>query len=198
MSAIISLIILIFSVVIHEVAHGYAAKWEGDETASRLGRLSGNPLKHIDPFGSIILPALTYLLGGFVIGWAKPVPIDPRNFKDQRWGEGLVAAAGPATNILLAIIFSIIIRFVNLGDGAMMVAQYVVLINIVLALFNLIPVPPLDGSRILSSIFPSIRGFFYRIERYGVFLPIIFALIIWQFFFPLIATLFHLLTGIAL
>jgi len=104
MSAILSLIILIFSVVLHEVAHGYTAKWQGDETASMLGRLSPNPLRHIDMFGSVVLPTLTYMLGGFVLGWAKPVPIEPRNFRNQRWGEGLVAIAGPATNILLAII----------------------------------------------------------------------------------------------
>ena len=103
MVAIISLIILIISVVAHEVAHGYAAKWEGDETASALGRLSINPIRHIDLFGSIILPTLTYMLGGFVIGWAKPVPINPRNFKHPRWGEALVSFAGPATIIILAI-----------------------------------------------------------------------------------------------
>ncbi|HEY9586277.1 MAG TPA: site-2 protease family protein [Candidatus Paceibacterota bacterium] len=198
MSAILSLIILILSVVVHEVAHGYAAKWEGDNTASNLGRLSGNPLRHIDPFGSVILPTLTYLLGGFVIGWAKPVPIDPRSFRHQRWGEGLVAAVGPATNILLAIIFAFIVRNASLGEGASLVAQSIVFINIILALFNLIPVPPLDGSRILSSIFPSIRGFFYGIERYGIFLPIIFALIIWQFFFSLIHMIFRFLTGVAI
>ncbi len=198
MSAILSLIILILSVVLHEVAHGYAAKWEGDETASALGRLSANPIRHIDLFGSIILPTLTYMLGGFVIGWAKPVPVNPNNFRHFRWGEGIVAAAGPATNILLAIIFSIIFRYANLGTGAMFVAQYIVLINIVLALFNLIPIPPLDGSRILSSIFPGLRGWFYKIERYGIILPIIFAMAIWQFFFPLIDSIFHLLTGTAL
>jgi len=198
MTAILSLIILILSVVLHEVAHGYAAKWQGDETASALGRLSANPLRHIDPFGSVILPALTYMLGGFVIGWAKPVPVNPANFRNQRWGEGFVAVAGPATNILLAIIFSVVFRSFDLGAGAMMVAQYIVLINIVLALFNLIPIPPLDGSRILSSLFPSVRTAFYKIERYGLILPIIFAMLLWQFFFPLIGTIFHLFTGAVL
>ncbi|MFZ3020246.1 MAG: site-2 protease family protein [Minisyncoccia bacterium] len=198
MSVILSLIILILSVVLHEVAHGYAAKWQGDETASALGRLSANPLRHIDPFGSVIFPALTYMLGGFVIGWAKPVPINPANFRNQRWGEGFVAGAGPATNILLAIIFSVVFRYLNLGQGAMLIAQYIILINIVLALFNLIPIPPLDGSRILSSIFPSVRGFFYKIERYGIILPIIFAMLAWQFFFPLVDAIFRLLTGVAM
>ncbi len=197
MSAILSLIILIFSVVIHEVAHGYAAKWEGDETASMLGRLSANPLRHIDPFGSVILPALTYLLGGFVIGWAKPVPIDPRNFRHARWGEGLVAAAGPATNILLAVVFAILIRAASLGDAALLVAESVVFINILLAVFNLIPVPPLDGSRILTSLVPPLKSFFLSLERYGLFLPIILALVLWQFFFPLVEVIFKLLTGVS-
>lgn len=198
MSAIISLIILILSVVAHEVAHGYAAKWEGDDTAYLMGRLSANPLRHIDMFGSIILPALTYMFGGFVIGWAKPVPINPINFRHARWGEGIVAAAGPVTNIILAIIFSIVLRSIDISPSAFYVAQAIVLINIILALFNLIPVPPLDGSRVISSIFPSIRGLFFRIERYGIFLPIIAALVIWQFFFPLAYYFFKILTGIAL
>lgn len=196
MSAILSLIILIFSVVLHEVAHGYTAKWQGDETASMLGRLSPNPLRHIDMFGSVVLPALTYMLGGFVLGWAKPVPIEPRNFKNQRWGEGLVAIAGPATNILLAIIFSFLIRNFSLNQASLYVASSVVLINIVLAIFNLIPIPPLDGSRVLSSLFPRIRTFFWSIEKYGIFLPIIFALVAWQFFFPVVETLFRIFTGL--
>ncbi len=196
MSAILSLIILIFSVVLHEVAHGYTAKWQGDETASMLGRLSPNPLRHIDMFGSVVLPALTYMLGGFVLGWAKPVPIEPRNFRNQRWGEGLVAIAGPATNILLAIIFSFLIRNFSLNQASLYVASSVVLINIVLAIFNLIPIPPLDGSRVLSSLFPRIRTFFWSIEKYGIFLPIIFALVAWQFFFPIVEALFRIFTGL--
>ncbi len=196
MSAILSLIILIFSVVLHEVAHGYTAKWQGDETASMLGRLSPNPLRHIDMFGSVVLPTLTYMLGGFVLGWAKPVPIEPRNFRNQRWGEGLVAIAGPATNILLAIIFSFLIRNFSLNQASLYVASSVVLINIVLAIFNLIPIPPLDGSRVLSSLFPRIRTFFWSIEKYGIFLPIIFALVAWQFFFPVVETLFRIFTGL--
>lgn len=196
MVVILSIVILIVSVVAHEVAHGYAAKWEGDETASALGRLSINPIKHIDLFGSIILPLLTYMFGGFVIGWAKPVPINPENFRHRRWGEGLVAAAGPVTNIFLAIVFSILIRSFNLDQAEIYVAETVVFINIILAFFNLIPIPPLDGSRILSSIFPTLHALFLKIERYGLLIPIILALVVWQFFFPLVETVFHLLTGL--
>lgn len=198
MPAIISIVILIVSVVAHEVAHGYAAKWEGDETASALGRLSINPIRHIDLFGSIILPTLTYMFGGFVIGWAKPVPVNPSNFRHTRWGEALVSFAGPATNIILAIVFSVLIRFVNLDFSSVMVAQYIVLINIVLAVFNLIPVPPLDGSHILSSVFPKTKSFFYKIQNYGLFLPLVIVLFIWQFFFPVVGFIFKLFTGIAL
>src|SRR3977135_632093 len=104
---VFSIIILIFSVIIHEVSHGYAAYLQGDNTAKYAGRLTLNPLKHLEWFGSFILPLMSYLLGGFIIGWAKPVPFNPYNLRNQRWGEALVALAGPASNICIAVFFAI-------------------------------------------------------------------------------------------
>ena len=172
--AIAIVIILIMSIVIHEMAHGYAANWLGDPTARLSGRLSANPLVHIDPLGSVILPALLLLSGSsFLFGWAKPVPYNPYNLKNQKWGEAMVAAAGPAVNILIAIIFGILIQlsgvlglssaFVNLAVGA-------ITINLFLALLNMMPIPPLDGSKILSAILPfslelKYRSFTAIIER---------------------------------
>src|SRR6185369_136655 len=108
---IFSIIILIFSVIIHEVSHGYAAYMQGDNTAKYAGRLTLNPLKHLEWFGSFFLPVISYFLGGFIIGWAKPVPFNPYNLRNHRWGEALVAVAGPAANILIALIFGLSIRF---------------------------------------------------------------------------------------
>ena len=153
LSIILIVVILILSVVIHEVAHGYAALWLGDTTAYYAGRLTLNPIKHLDMFGSVILPILLSFTG-FIFGWAKPVPYNPYNLKNRRWGELLVAVAGPASNIILALIFGLIIRFVNLDAGLILVAGLIVQVNIVLAIFNLIPIPPLDGSKILFAILP--------------------------------------------
>lgn len=156
---IASIVILILSVVIHEMAHAYTANWLGDPTARLQGRLSPNPLIHLDPLMSVILPGLLILSGSPILfGAAKPVPYNPYNFKDQKWGETLVAAAGPASNIALAIIFAVIIR-VNyqldlLTPTFTSLAGTVIIINIFLALFNLLPIPPLDGSKILPSFLP--------------------------------------------
>lgn len=155
---ILMVVALIFSVVLHEMAHGYAANWLGDPTARLQGRLSANPLVHIDPLMSVILPALLVFSGSsFLFGAAKPVPYNPYNFTNQKWGEAIVAAAGPAMNIFIAIVFAILIRlsdvlqlpgtFVQLGFG-------IIILNIFLALFNLVPIPPLDGSKILPKLLP--------------------------------------------
>jgi len=147
-TAIFSIAILIMSVVIHEVAHGYAALWLGDVTAKYAGRLTLNPIKHIDPLGSVILPFIMALLpGGFIFGWAKPVPYNPYNLKNQRWGELIVAAAGPISNIIIAIFFSILIRFspvIGLPYSFIEISIVVVFINLILAFFNLMPIPPLE------------------------------------------------------
>ncbi|MDO8579689.1 MAG: site-2 protease family protein [bacterium] len=200
---IFSLIVLLFSVVIHEISHGYAALALGDHTAEYAGRLTLNPIKHIDLVGTIILPIISLMLpGSFLFGWAKPVPYNPYNLRNQRWGEAIVAVAGPASNILLALIFGFFIRFYLipndlLASGAGVICQVIVMVNIVLAVFNLIPIPPLDGSKIISSILP--RGFMrirQSMERFGFFGVIIFLLFIWQFFAPLIPWLFGVITGL--
>lgn len=169
---IASIVILILSVVIHEMAHAYTANWLGDPTARLQGRLSPNPLIHLDPLMSVILPGLLILSGSPILfGAAKPVPYNPYNFRDQKWGETLVAAAGPASNIALAIIFAVIIRVndqLNLvSDTFVTLAGSVIVINIFLALFNLLPIPPLDGSKILPSFLPySLRLSYERFRSF--------------------------------
>lgn len=150
-------IALIISIIIHEVAHGYAANSLGDPTARLAGRLTMNPIPHIDLFGSIIVPILCVLSpGGFLFGWAKPVPYNPYNLKNQRWGEVLVAGAGVATNLFLAILFGLLTRFL-IGAGmesAASATAIITLVNLFLGLFNLIPIPPLDGFTVLRGLLP--------------------------------------------
>ena len=152
--------VIIFSVIIHEVMHGVAADSLGDPTARYAGRLTLNPLPHLDLFGSIILPIIFALTpGSFLFGWAKPVPYNPYNlFRAPRWGEMIVAAAGPASNLALALLGGLLVRLQIFPDIAG-VLMYIVVINISLTVLNLIPVPPLDGSKILSSILPGSLGY---------------------------------------
>jgi Zn-dependent protease len=164
--AIFSLIILIISVVIHEVSHGYAAYIQGDSTAYYQGRLTLNPIKHVDPFGSVVVPIVLYILskGAFTFGWAKPVPFNPYNLRNQRWGELLVAIAGPISNIIIAVVFGLVIRLSGEGLASpfIQLSSLVVLVNLGLAIFNMIPIPPLDGSKVLFSILPQ------RFQQYRV------------------------------
>jgi Zn-dependent protease len=198
---IFQLIVLLFSVVVHEVAHGLMALRLGDHTARLAGRLTLNPLKHIDPIGSVILPLLLALIpGGVVFGWAKPVPYNPYNLKDPRKGGALVAAAGPLTNISIALIFAALFRF----GGAFLSAQSiellatVVLINIALAVFNLIPIPPLDGSKILFGFLPrSTDAFQGVLERYGFIILIILIFSGLNFLSPAVMYLFRIFTGLS-
>jgi len=153
------IIALVISVVIHEMAHAYAANWLGDPTARLEGRLSPNPLVHLDPFMSVILPALLVLSGSPILfGAAKPVPYNPYNFTNQRWGEAIVAVAGPASNIALAVIFAGLIRLSEYVDifstTFLQLAFSIVVLNIFLAIFNMVPIPPLDGSKILPKFLP--------------------------------------------
>jgi Zn-dependent protease len=193
---IFQIVILGFSVILHELAHGYAANYFGDPTARLEGRLTLNPISHIDPFGSIILPALmTMIPGGIILGWAKPVPYNPYNLKG-RFAETVVTGAGIMTNLLLAVAFGLILRFFenSLPSGFSMIATYIVLINLVLAVFNSLPIPPLDGSKVLASLLPFQYGrWVHKMEQYGFIVLIIFVYLAWQILTPLITFLFWLI-----
>ena len=157
MEVIFLIVILIMSVVLHEVAHGYTAALLGDLTARLAGRLTLNPLKHLDWFGSVLLPALLALLpGNLIFGWAKPVPYNPYNLRAGRWGPAYVALAGPATNLLIALCFSLVLKLTGnlIPEVAGALISLIILVNLMLTIFNLIPVPPLDGSKILFAIIP--------------------------------------------
>ena len=201
---IFSLIVLLFSVIIHELAHGSVAFNLGDPTAKYEGRLTLNPLKHLDPFGSVILPLLLFITQSPVmVGWAKPVPINPYNFKDQKWGSLKVAIAGPASNMALALFFGLVIRFLpvsvfNAAPGIFSIFSFIVQINIMLAIFNLIPIPPLDGSWILFKLLPdSFESVKVFLQKYGLFI------LIFLIFFgglqglnTIMEYFFHIITGI--
>lgn len=194
---IFEIIIFIFSVIIHEVSHGYSAYLQGDNTAKFKGRLTLNPIPHIDPFGSIILPLVLVMSGSpMVVGWAKPVPFNPYNLRNQRWGEALVAIAGPLSNIVIALFFGLLIR-VGALPQLLNPFIYIVFINLVLATFNLVPIPPLDGSKILFSLFPN-KLFEVReyLERYSYLALILFVFVLWPYVFPIISVFFQLITGI--
>jgi Zn-dependent protease len=222
---ILSIIILVFSAILHEYAHGFVARRLGDDTAEREGRLTLNPLKHLDPFGSVMLPLLLVVMKSpFFIAWAKPVPYNPYNLRDQKFGELKVALSGPLTNFILVLIFALFIRFIPLADGVknslalgflsggdvlaltsgsilaslVLIAIIACFINLILGLFNLIPIPPLDGSKILL-VFLSNKGkqILYSLERYG-FIILIFLLAFngLSFIFRTSLWLFAWLTGL--
>lgn len=199
MDIIFSIIILIFSVIVHEVAHGYAAFLLGDKTAYYQGRLTLNPLSHLDPLGSVILPALMYMSTGMAFGWAKPVPYNPYNLRNQRTGELIVALAGPGSNLAIAVLFGLALRFVALPMSAMTLIATIVLVNIVLCVFNMVPIPPLDGSKVVFSVLPyqynRVRTF---LEQYGLVLVLLFAFVFWPVLNPIILGLFKLITGFGL
>jgi Zn-dependent protease len=189
------------SVVIHEVSHGYAALALGDPTAKYQGRLTLNPISHFDFIGSLVVPLVGYLAGGFIVSWAKPVPFNPYNLRNQRWGEAIVAAAGALSNLLLAVVFGIIIRLlVSYGIASasfLSLASFVVYINITLAIFNLAPIPPLDGSKILFAVLSyKWQRFRASVERYGLVFVFLFIFLIWPIISPLIGFLFTVLTGL--
>ncbi|MFZ2500748.1 MAG: site-2 protease family protein [Minisyncoccia bacterium] len=212
---LLSLLVLILSVIAHEVAHGYAANSLGDPTARLAGRLTLNPIKHIDPMGSIVLPALLIFSGSPILfGWAKPVPYNPYNLKPGRWSEALVAIAGSATNILLAIMFGLIVRFGSttltmggtpfLSETTLSFAATIAFINLFLGLFNLIPFPPLDGWTVLRSILPwhaehRMSHFENQIRSMGTLALVLFlfffSYVLSGPFFNLVSFIFWLITG---
>ncbi len=203
MTVILSLIILIMSVVIHEVSHGFAAERLGDPTARLAGRLTLNPLKHLDPIGSFVVPILTWFSGGFVFGWAKPVPYNPYNLQKGRWSEAFVAIAGPLSNLLIAFVFGLCLRFgITLFPQAVLaVFVLIIIVNIGLALFNLIPIPPLDGSKILFALLPPhLYHVRESLERYGFVAVLIFILLLSKFNIiePVVSFLFKFITGLSL
>lgn len=200
---IFSLIILLFSVVIHELAHGSVANSLGDPTAKYAGRLTLNPLPHLDMFGSIILPLLLLLATqgqGPVFGWAKPVPVNPYNLRDPKWGNLKVALAGPASNLALALVFGLVLRFLPynmLFTPPGLFLAFIVQINIALAVFNLVPIPPLDGSHIFLELLPrQFDAFKQFVQQYGLYLLLFFILFGMEFISPIIQFLFTLITGI--
>lgn len=208
MEPLLFLIVLILSVIAHEVAHGYAANSLGDPTARLAGRLTINPIPHIDIMGSIVIPAfLVFTHSPVLFGWAKPVPYNPFNLKPQRLGEFLVAIAGSATNIFLAVIFGLVIRFntiLGLDHTMISIAATIVFVNLFLGLFNLIPFPPLDGFTALRTALPwRLSSNFSRLEQQvrtaGVFSLILFLLFFFYLFampfFNFVSWLFVLLTG---
>jgi Zn-dependent protease len=207
-SGIFYIVVLIMSVVIHEFAHGYSAYLLGDNTARLSGRLTLNPIKHLDPFGSVILPLLLIIMrAGFIIGWARPVPYNPNNLRKGGMGNFIVAISGIAANLLIAIIFGLLIRFAPmlgiptynplLVHPFYQITSIIVEMNLVLALFNIIPIPPLDGSKIIFSFIPTkFRHIENFLERWGIFLLLFFIIFIWSSVSPLIFTTFSFLTGL--
>lgn len=200
------IVVLIMSIVIHEFAHGYMAYRLGDNTARLSGRLTLNPIKHLDPFGSVVLPLLLYLTtaGSFLVGWAKPVPYNPANLKDEKKGTLLVSIVGILANLFIAIVFGILIRLaifygISILSPFYKIASIIVVINLVLFLFNLIPIPPLDGSKILFSVLPyKYRNIELFLEKWGVFLLLFFIIFLWGKVAPFIFIVFKLITGVSL
>lgn len=204
MDAILFLIVLIFSVVVHEVAHAWQARREGDDTAERLGRITLNPVPHLDFIGSVMVPLLLHFSGsGFMFGWAKPVPVNPANYRDPKWGDIRVSLAGIVSNLGLAVlgtlaaavIFKTATMVGSLGgvmDTLGQMALYAVFLNLILAFFNLIPIPPLDGSHVVYHLLPrAIRDRYRELGRYGLLIvmgllflvPDAFRVMLWPVFY---------------
>lgn len=199
---VIQIIILLMSVIVHEVSHGAMAYMLGDPTAKYAKRLSLNPIRHLDLWGSFLVPMFLFIVRSPVLfGWAKPVPYNPYNLKHQKWGPALVAGAGPASNLFIALVFGFLIRFVPWSSSSfsyalIQVFSLIVLLNILLAVFNLVPIPPLDGSKILFAILPSrFEHIQFFLERYGFFILLFFIFFLFQFILPIVFWLFKIITG---
>lgn len=199
---VIQIIILLMSVVIHEVSHGAMANYLGDPTAKYAGRLSLNPIKHLDPWGSLLIPLFLLIIHSPVLfGWAKPVPVNFYNLRNQKWGPAMVAGAGPGSNLFIALIFGLTLRFAPLGasvytQSLVQIFAYIVVLNLLLAIFNLVPIPPLDGSKILFTFLPSKYQYVAaNMERYGMILLLFFIFFLFRFILPIVFWLFKLIVG---
>ena len=195
------LLVLIYSVVIHEVSHGLMADSLGDPTAKNLGRLTLNPLRHMDMFGSFLLPLLLFVAQSpFIIGYAKPVPYNPQNLSDKKYGPAKVALAGPASNIALALIFGLSLRLMPDVFTSSLIPElfsFIIVLNLVLAIFNLFPIPPLDGHWLLMTFLPA-RFFAFKkfLYQYSLILLIVFLIYVFPLIFPLVGWIYQLLTGL--
>lgn len=196
------LIVIIPSAIMHEYAHGWMADQLGDPTARYAGRLTLNPKAHVDPWGTLLLPLLLLFgTGGrFLFAYAKPVPYNPYNLKNQKWGPAAVAIAGPASNLILAFVFGLLVRFIPLTSQVMAnmvgLLSVVVYANVLLAVFNLVPIPPLDGSKILFAVLPdSMWQVRQVLERYGFVILLIFIFGFFQYLSPVISFVYLLFTG---
>lgn len=207
MDFIFLIVILIFSVIIHEIAHGSVAYYLGDPTAKYAGRLTLNPIKHLDPIGSVLVPVFLAIMAqvtgsGIIFGWAKPVPINPHNFRDQKYGSLKVAFAGPLSNLSVALFFGLILRFVPQMlsiPGLVVIFSYIVYINILLAIFNLIPIPPLDGSHILFALLPyQARQIQIFLRQFGMFIILFIIFFAFPYILSIINLIFNLITGFPL
>lgn len=202
-NAIFYVAILIMSVVIHEISHGFMAEYFGDKTARHAGRLTLNPIKHLDLFGSILLPAFLVISNaGFLFGWAKPVPYNPYNLSDRKWGTIAVASAGVLANFFIAILFGFILRFATsfgVPPEFYFIVSAIVVVNLGLAIFNLVPIPPLDGSKIFLSFLPrSMDRTIEIFEQYSIIILIVFVVYFSKYLYPILSFLFNLLTGLRL
>lgn len=185
-------IIIIFSATFHEFFHGWMANYLGDPTAKYAGRLTLNPLRHLDPMGTVAIPLFLLFFAGAFIGWAKPVPYNPYNLRDQKLGSTKVAFAGPGANFLIAVIFSIFLRFLSQESFIYIAFSWIAYINIFLGLFNLLPFPPLDGSKLVTDLFPGQARQFLQISPIGIFLAIFIAMYVLS---PIAHLLFQTLAG---
>ncbi|OGH77936.1 MAG: hypothetical protein A2469_03140 [Candidatus Magasanikbacteria bacterium RIFOXYC2_FULL_40_16] len=198
MQSLLFFLVVIPSAIIHEYSHGWMADRLGDPTARYAGRLTLDPRVHVDKWGTFLLPALLYFMtgGSFLFAYAKPVPYNPYNLKNQKWGPSLVAIAGPASNFILAAIFGLIIQLVDFSGNLAMMLSVIVYANVLLAVFNLVPIPPLDGSKILYAILPdSMWKVKQMLEQYGFFILLIFIFFFFHLISPIIQFLYLLFVG---
>jgi Zn-dependent protease len=201
MIEVFQIIVLIFSAVIHEISHGFTAEKLGDPTARLAGRLTLNPFKHLEFFGSFILPLSLYFLSGgrFIFGWAKPVPYNPLNLKNPLRGGALIALAGPLSNFIIAIVFGIILNIIGPNTPISSLFLIIIYINVLLGVFNLVPIPPLDGSKVLFGILPN-KKWTYKLmiilESYGMILLILFLFFGFNLIIPIIQFLVNLIVRI--